>query len=499
MNINLFYTVNSIVLFLNNLFIDDNEEIELENMFKLERGRQIITVLIIGGFISMLNETALNVAFPHIMREFAITAGTVQWVTTIYVLVSGIVFLMTAFLLKKYSTRKLFLSSMGLLIIGSVICIFSVNFPILIVGRVIQALGTGIIVPLVFNSVLYITIPQKRGLMMGIVSLVVLSAPIFAPVVMGLIMEFTDWHFYFVLMLVLFILSAIFGHRHLENITETADAKLDVLSLILAAIGCTLIIWSFSSLGEGDILHVLLTLIIGIVFLALFAHRQLNIAHPLLGVRVFKDKLFTIGVLANLFNVMCIFGIVILIPMYLENGLGTSSLTASLVMLPGTVLGSIIPIISGHIYDNHGPRIVICTGIACMAVAAYCLTLVNITTGFLTIGLIVCLFYLGSGLSLSPNQTNTLGNLKSEEYASGSAIMTSSQQIGGAIGSSLFTSFMTIGQSRYLSTIVNPTSIQQATGLIKGVNFAFLIGAVMMFVIFILTLFLKQKDSYNQS
>jgi DHA2 family lincomycin resistance protein-like MFS transporter len=191
----------------------------MDNIFKIEKGKTIIAILIIGGFISMLNETALNVAFPHIMAEYAIGAGIVQWLTTGYVLVSGIVFLMTAFLMKKYTTRKLFLTAMLLLIVGSIISAASFDFPMILVGRIIQALGTGIIVPLVFNSVMYITIPQRRGFMMGIVSLVVLSAPIFAPVIMGLIMEFTDWHLYFVIMLILFIICAIIASGKLENIT----------------------------------------------------------------------------------------------------------------------------------------------------------------------------------------------------------------------------------------------------------------------------------------
>ncbi|WP_288268430.1 DHA2 family efflux MFS transporter permease subunit [uncultured Methanobrevibacter sp.] len=469
----------------------------MDNIFKIEKGKTIIAILIIGGFISMLNETALNVAFPHIMVEYAISAGIVQWLTTGYVLVSGIVFLMTAFLMKKYTTRKLFLTAMLLLIVGSIISAASFDFPMILAGRIIQALGTGIIVPLVFNSVMYITIPQRRGFMMGIVSLVVLSAPIFAPVIMGLIMEFTDWHLYFVIMLILFIICAVIASRKLENITDTGDAKLDVVSLILAAIGLTLIIYGFSHLSDEGLLNVIITLVVGLFFLILFGYRQLHSDHPLLRISVFKNKIFTIGIITNLANVMLIFAIVVLIPMYLETSLHTSSLTASLIMLPGTILGSVLPILSGHIYDDHGPRIVICTGTAIMALSAFLLTMVDLSTSFIVIVLIICGFYIGSGLSLSPNQTNTLGNLKSEDYPSGSAIMTSSQQIGGAIGSSLFTSFMTIGQNNYLSAIANPTAVQHALALAKGVNFSFEIGTIFLLMVFVLTLFLKRNKNYD--
>ena len=469
----------------------------MDNIFKIEKGKTIIAILIIGGFISMLNETALNVAFPHIMVEYAISAGIVQWLTTGYVLVSGIVFLMTAFLMKKYTTRKLFLTAMLLLIVGSIVSAASFDFPMILAGRIIQALGTGIIVPLVFNSVMYITIPQRRGFMMGIVSLVVLSAPIFAPVIMGLIMEFTDWHLYFVIMLILFIICAVIASRKLENITDTGDAKLDVVSLILAAIGLTLIIYGFSHLSDEGLLNVIITLVVGLFFLILFGYRQLHSDHPLLRISVFKNKIFTIGIITNLANVMLIFAIVVLIPMYLETSLHTSSLTASLIMLPGTILGSVLPILSGHIYDDHGPRIVICTGTAIMALSAFLLTMVDLSTSFIVIVLIICGFYIGSGLSLSPNQTNTLGNLKSEDYPSGSAIMTSSQQIGGAIGSSLFTSFMTIGQNNYLSAIANPTAVQHALALAKGVNFSFEIGTIFLLMVFVLTLFLKRNKNYD--
>ncbi len=468
-------------------------------MFKIKEGKLIVAILIMGGFITMLNETSLAIAFPQIMTEFGISAGLVQWLTTIYVLISGIVFLMTAYLLKKYTVRKLYLISMLLLVIGSVISIFSVNFPLLMSARIIQAIGTGIIVPLVFNSVLYLTLPQKRGFMMGIVSLVIFAAPIFSPVLMGFIMEITDWHYYFILMLIFFVVATIFGYFKLTNFTETGKAKLDILSVIFAAIGCSGIVYAFSSISESSLTVVIASLLIGIIALALFIHRQKHIDHPLLRVQVLKDHLFIIGVLANMLNVMAVFAIVVVVPMYLETALHTSSLTASLIMFPGTLINCVIPLLSGHIYDEHGPRIVICTGLGIMAVGIFCLTTLSLTTSFLIVGVIGCIIYFGSGLALAPNQTNTLGNLKKEYYSSGSAIMTSTQQIGGAIGSSLFISLMTIGQNNYLNEIINPTEIQKITGLVHGVDFSFTVAAILITAIFVLSFLLKQNEDYDES
>ena len=466
-----------------------------EGSFIKTHTKKIMFVLLLGGFMCMLNETALSIAYPHIMVQYNISAGTVQWLTTIFVLVSGIVFLTSAFFIQRFTTRKLFLSSMALLILGTIIAGFSPNFQILMIARVIQAIGTGILVPLIFNSVLILIPHEKRGLVMGLVSFVVLSAPMFSPVLMGFLIGVTDWHWFFFMVFVFFITTTIMGMIYLRNITEVIHTKLDVTSVLLAAIGFTGIITCFSNMGENGLsLNVTLPLIIGIITLTGFIIRQLRMEHPLLNIRVFKHSFFSIGVLINVVNIMIIFAMVIILPIYLQNILGTSSFVASLVMLPGTALGSLLPLLSGHIYDKKGPRIVICTGMAIMCLAMIMLSHLSVTTTLLTVLVIICVLYLGSSLLMAPNQTHTLGNLESKEYASGSAIMTSLQQIGGAIGSSLFVSFMTFGQARYISNIINPNSIQQINALLAGINFSFTIWAVMVGFAFVLSLFLKRNN-----
>ncbi|AEG18098.1 DHA2 family efflux MFS transporter permease subunit [Methanobacterium paludis] len=455
---------------------------------------RILTILLIGGFLSMLNETALNIAFPHIMLQYNISAGTVQWLTTIYVLVSGIVFLISAFLIQRFSTRKLFISSMIFLIIGTTISGISTNFPVLFIGRVIQAIGTGILVPLIFNTVLILIPQEKRGLVMGLVTLVVLSAPMFAPVLMGFLMGFMDWHWFFLMVLVFFVATIILGLSSLRNVTEITHPKLDILSVILAAVGFSGIITGFSGLGEyGLSLNVIIPLFIGLVSLILFTIRQLTLEHPLLDLHVFKYPFFTIGIIINVINVMVVFAVVIILPIYLQTAIGTTSLIASLVMLPGSIFNCFLPLLAGHIYDKHGTRIVISSGLALMCISMIFLSHLSASTALMIVLIMNCGLYVGSALLMSPNQTNALGNLDSKYYASGSAIMTSLQQIGGAIGSSLFVSFMTFSQNNYLQNLINPTATQQVSALVSGVDFAFLIGAVVLGLVFVLSLFLKRE------
>lgn len=468
------------------------------NNYKINKSKshtnRILFLLVLGGFLSMLSETALNIAFPHIMAQFHISAGTVQWLTTVYVYVSGIVFLMSAFLIQRFSTRKLFIAAMAFLITGTIVACFSSNFNMLFVGRVIQAIGTGILVPLIFNTVLILIPHEKRGATMGIVTLVVMFAPTIAPVIMGFIMGFVDWHWFFVLVLVCFITISIAGISYLTNVTEVGRPKLDYLSVILASIGFGGVLISLGGIGEGGFsLNVIIPLIVGIISLLVFGKRQLTLEKPMLDLHTFKYPSFSIGILIIMTNVMIIFAMVIILPIYLQSVIGTTSFMASLVLLPGSILNSILSLVSGRIYDEHGPKLVISSGLAIMCISMVFLSFISTSTVLLVIVLLQTCFSIGTGLIMAPTQTNTLGILPPKYYASGSAIMTSLQQIGGAIGSALFVSFMTLGQNKYLENLTNPNTTQQVSALVYGVNFAFLMGAVVLGLVFVLSLFLKHK------
>jgi MFS transporter, DHA2 family, lincomycin resistance protein len=455
---------------------------------------RILTILLIGGLMATLNETALNIAFPHLMAQFHISAGTVQWLTTIYIYISAIVFLISAFLIERFSTRKLFTTSMVFLIAGTVIACFAPNFPVLFVSRVIQAIGTGIIIPLIFNTILILVPAERRGVAMGLVSLVMMFAPTLGPVIMGFIVEFMDWHWFFVMVLVLFVAIAIAGISFLRNVTEVGRPKLDFLSVILAAIGFGGIIIGLSGMGDNGLSpDVTIPFIVGMISLLIFTKRQLTMEKPMLDLHTFKYSSFSIGIIIVVTNVMLTLAMVLLLPIYLQNAVGLTSSMASLVILPGIILNGVLGLVAGRIYDEHGPKLVISSGIAISCISMALFSLVSASTLVGVIVLLQTCFSIGTGLSMTPNQTNTLGTLPRKYYASGSAIMTALQQMGGAIGSALFVSFMTFGQNNYLHNIVNPTAAQQVSALVSGVDFAFLIAAVILGVVFILSLFLKRE------
>lgn len=457
--------------------------------------KEILGILLLGGFFTMLNETALNIAFPSIMIEYAVSASTVQWLTTIFVFISGIVFLVSAYLMKKYSTRNLFAGALGFLVIGTIIGLVSNNFTLLFISRVIQAIGTGIFVPLVINSVMLLSPIEKRGFVMGLVSLVIFAAPMVSPVLMGAIMGITNWHAFFLLMLIFFIITGFVGYQHLKNISGRSSPELDVTSVILSIIGFGGILTAFSYIGElGFNILTISSFIIGIISLTLFCLRQFRIKQPLLDLRVFKNKIFAVGIIINTLSIMITFAIVILLPMYLQTALGTTSLIASLIMLPGSILNCFLPIVAGHIYDKKGPKIIVASGLIISCISMLLLSHLTITTSLTIIIILNCGFYVGSAITVSPNQTNTLSSLNQESYTSGSAIMTALQQMGGAVGSSLFVSFMSFGQVNYLKNIAHPTATQQIQGLVTGVNFSFTLAAIVLAVLFVFALTLKKQN-----
>lgn len=465
------------------------------NYEKNLKNNKTLIILLIAGFVSMMNETALNIAFPQIMIQFHVSAGIVQWLTTIYVLVSGIVFLTSAFLIERFSTRNLFSASIIFLIIGTVVAGFSSNFTILLTGRLIQAIGTGILVPLIFTVTLLTAPSENRGSVMGLTSMVILFAPVIAPVFTGLVMKFTDWHYIFLIVFLLFIFAIFGGLSFLRNVTELGQPKLDISSVILAIFGFGGITLGFSNIGDNGFLstYVIIPLIIGVVSLIIFIKRQLTLEYPILNLHPFKYSSFSMGILINTINIMTIFAITIILPIYLQEALGLTSFIASLVMLPGGILNGLLPLLSGKIYDKRGPRIIISTGLAIMCIAMLAFSQLTTVTSLLIIVLLYMVFFIGGALMMAPNQANTLGNLPVEYYPSGSAIMTSLQQMSGSIGSSLFVSFMSIGESNYISHITNPTAIQNLYALVSGVNFSFLIAGILLALAFIFSLFLKKE------
>lgn len=299
----------------------------------------IMISLLTAGFIGMFSETALNIALTDLMKELHITPATVQWLTTGYLLVLGILVPVSGLLLQWFTTRQLFIVSLAFSIIGTLIAALAPSFPFLLAARIVQALGTGLLLPLMFNTILVIFPPHKRGAAMGTIGLVIMFAPAIGPTFSGLVLEHLNWHWIFWISLPFLVLALLFGIAYMQNVSDITKPKIDVLSIILSTIGFGGIVFGFSNAGEGSdgwsSPTVIGSLTVGAIALILFSIRQLTMKQPMMNLRAFRYPMFVLGVVIVFICMMVILSTMLLLPMYLQSGLMLTAFTSGLILLPG--------------------------------------------------------------------------------------------------------------------------------------------------------------------
>lgn len=474
--------------------MEDSIQDKIKN--KELRVAPIMIALLVSGFIGLFSETALNMAMNDLIKEFSISASTAQWLTTGYLLVLGIIIPVSGLLIKRFPTRKLFVTSLSFSIVGVLIAALSPSFTILLTGRIIQAIGTGLLIPLLFHTVLILFPPWKRGTAMGLVGLVMMFAPAIGPISAGLIIDYSDWHMIFWIIAPVLVLALIFGIIFLPNISKTQKQKIDVLSIILSTLGFGGIVFGFSFSGESEGWSspvVLVAFIIGLASLVLYILRQLSIKDPVLHLDVFKHPMFALGIILTLFANLIIFSSNILLPLFMQAGLGLSASKAGLLLLPGGILNGIMSMVSGRIFDRHGPKFLVIGGFTISIAATMFFANITSTTSFYLIIIFFMLLMMSMSMVTTPSQTNGINALKIDRYPDGTAIVNSMIQTSGAIGTAIGISILNTSQTKFLSKISDPvTAAQQADAIISGVQNAFLFATIVSIIAFICSLFIKR-------
>lgn len=463
------------------------------DLSKLKRG-PIVAALIIGAFVSILNETLLNIAFPSLMEQFSIGESTVQWLSTSYMLVVGILVPVTALLQMWFTTRQMFIGAMTLFLMGTVISGISPTFGVLLSGRILQAIGTGLLIPILMNTILSIYPPENRGGAMGMIGLVMMTAPAIGPSLSGLIVDALSWRWLFFLIIPLAAFSIVFAFIYLKNVTELTKPKVDFISIILSSVGFGGIVYGFSSAGEGGWSDPKVTWFIaaGAVSLLLFVWRQLKMDQPMLDMRTFKFPMFSLVTVLMLVLMMSMFSTMIMLPLFLQNALGLTALAAGLVMMPGGIVNGLMAPISGKLFDKFGPRVLIIPGLVLLSLSIFLFSRVDSSwTGGYVIFLHVMMM-VGISMVMMPAQTTALNQLPRLLYPHGTAIMSTLQQVAGAIGMALFISIMSSGAKNYVETTGDMNPVES---MIAGLQSAFIIGFVLAIVALVLGFFVKRTTS----
>lgn len=451
----------------------------------------IMAALLVAGFVGLFSETALNIALGQLSQVFAVNATTIQWLATGYFLTLGILVPVTGILMRKFTTRQMFLTSISLSIIGTILAAAAPVFPVLLAGRVIQAAGLAINLPLTQNVIFTIFPPNKRGGAMGVMGLVMLAGPALGPTVAGLILDTLSWNWIFWVTIPFLLFSLIFGLKFLLNVNEIRKVSIDVPSVILSTIGFGGVVYGVSLGGEHDgwtSPTVIGSIIVGLAALVVFTVRQTKMEHPMLNLKAFTYPLFVLGVFMSFITFFNMLSMLVILPMYMQMALVVAAFTTGLILLPGSLLNCILAPVIGRLFDNYGPRAVITPGTILVAIGYGLYSQFGTDTALWMIVVTHIVMMLGIGAVLASVQTNTLNSLPKQYYPDGIALTQTIQQVAGAIGIAVMVSILSAKQNSYLAT----TGEEPAIAAASGSSVVFTISLVLAVVNVVLSFFIKK-------
>lgn len=444
----------------------------------------MIVLLLVGTFITVLNQTVVAPALPSIMNDMSINAATGQWLTTGFTLVNAIMIPVTAFLIDRFPIRNLFLFSMSVFALGSLCAAWGPNFPVLFAGRIVQAIGAGVLMPMVM-TVLMLTFPiEKRGFAMGLFGIVMACGPAVGPTAAGIVIDVADWHIMFYVVTAAAAAVAIVTPFTMDRVEpKNPDAKIDVPSVILSTIGFGSLLYSFSAIGNSGFgLEFFISFLVGAVVVVLFFRRQLKMKQPMLRVRVLKNRTFLIGTIIGMVVQAALLSVGILLPIYLQSLLGYSATESGLVILPGALLMGIMGPIAGRWFDRHGPRVLAITGTLLLTVGTIMLAFLGPEVSLIYVAVVMALRLFGMSLINMTLTTWAMNALSDDLINHGTSVNNTFRQVAGSLGTAILTSVFAM-----VSVALIPSEGPTLAG-VHGVDVAFGVSAVLCFIGFVLVL-----------
>jgi MFS transporter, DHA2 family, lincomycin resistance protein len=459
----------------------------MKSEMNVKHPKTMALILMLGAFAGLFGETALNMALSNIMEQFSVTAATAQWLTTGYLLTLAILVPISALLMKWFTTRKLVIGGLVISLAGALLAALNINFSILLLGRVVQAIGTGLLLPVMLSVMLLIFPIQKRGVVMGLMGLVITLAPALGPTLSGVIISTLSWPFIFWFSAIAYVLLILVSTVRISNVSEITKPKIDISSILFSTVGFGGLIYALSTMAEESFASpkVWAPLLVGMIALLLFGIRQNTMAQPMVNLRVFKYPMFTLGTLTMFLGILIILASGILLPMYLKGALLFSAATAGLILLPGNAVNFIMSPIVGGLFEKIGPRRFGIVGFFFVLVGniVFVSTISSQTPAWQIVVAFMILFF-GLTMVMMPAQTNAMNQLPRELYADGSAAMNTLNQVAGAAGTAIAITLFTSGQNSYVLDVPGATQpeilaagIKYVFYFITGVSVVGLIGA----------------------
>ncbi len=440
----------------------------------------MLIVLFGCGFMAAFNENLINVALISIMDEFSVSTDTAQWLVTGYMIITTIVVAMTAFLFRRFKLRRLLTFGLLLITVGSLVCMFAPIFPVLLISRLIQAIGTGICIPSMMNTILVVTPRKKLGTYLAVGNCMIVFGPALAPVVSGLMVTMVSWRAIFIPPAACALILAILGLIFVRNIADTEHIHLDILSIILAAVGLFLVVYGLSIITT-EIVMSLIFLAVGIICLVLFARRQFGMSAPLLNLKPLKNPLFLPVCFMMIVIMMTSFSMGVLLPLYFEGALGMTSLLSGAMLIIPVLLNGVTSVVGGRIMDRHGswPLIPLGFGVVVVGQVLIFATALEFSWVLTLVGAMIV--YAGVGSIFATTQTAGLQILPDKENPDGVALINIFVQMAASIGPSLFVGILSSTSATQIASGATD-SFAQASGF----SSAILVAAVIALAGFIL-------------
>ncbi|MEY8348778.1 DHA2 family efflux MFS transporter permease subunit [Bacillus cereus] len=499
--------------------------------------KAVVTVLILGMFVSILNQTIINVALPPLMNEFNVSTSTAQWLITGFMLVNGILVPISAFLVSRFTYRKLFVAAMLFFTVGSIICAISGNFTMMMTGRVIQAVGAGILMPVGMNIFMTLFPPHKRGAAMGLLGVAMILAPAIGPTVTGWVIENYSWNLMFYGMFIIGLVITLLSLKFFTLAQPVSQTKLDMFGVISSSIGLGSLLYGFSEAGNNSwsSAEVVISLIIGVIGLAVFIWREMTTDNKMLDLQVFKYPTFTFTLLINAIVTMALFGGMLLLPVYLQNIRGFTPIESGLLLLPGSLIMGIMGPVAGKLFDKYGIRPLAIVGLAITTYATYEFTQLSMDTPYSVIMTDYIIRSFGMSFIMMPIMTAGMNALPMKLISHGTATQNTSRQVAGSIGTAILITIMTQQTTAHVAdygnmlTTTNPILVDKVHGMgqslasvagsaqagdamssqllfgqisklsaINGINDAFLIATILAGIAWVLSFFLPSGNKPNR-
>ncbi|TIC88796.1 multidrug efflux MFS transporter [Nocardioides sp. GY 10113] len=473
------------------------ESAETEALEELERelgaGRTplVVTLLVAATFVVILNETIMVNAIPRLMADFGVDERSAQWLSTVFMLTMAAVIPVTGWFLQRVTTRAAYATAMTTFAAGTALAAVAPTFEVLLAGRVVQAAGTAVMMPLLMTTLMTVVPAHDRGRVMGNVTLAMSCAPALGPAVSGVILQLGSWRLIFAFVLPVAVVVGLWGLRLLENVGETRGGRPSWLSVVLAGSGFSSLVFGLSKVGAGGAAAPTAFIAAGVALVALFAWYQLRLQRsdsPLLDLRTLRHRTYALSLVLMSAGFMAFLGSMILLPLYLQQLRGLTELQAGLLVMPGGLAMGLLGPQVGKAYDRFGSRPLVIPGAIGMVAALGLLSRVDTGTPYaLILGLHVLLMAC-LAMVFTPVFTIGLGDLPPHLYSHGSSLLGTLQQVSGAIGTALLIVVMDNRAGALAASGADPVA-----AAIGGLQWAFVAGAVIGVVVVVCAFLLPAR------